>query len=144
MTLRLSRYHKPTRSAKAPGKHILVYDGDCHFCSRLAEFLHRRSRFHLTLFAFSDFGEGELLATLEQNEILSSAHYITPDGSEYHGGESVTRAARLLPFGSIAGVLDLWVVSWLREVGYALVASRSSCPKVPDEMRRPPGVRSWS
>ena len=144
MTPKLSRYHKPTRSAKAPGKHILVYDGDCHFCSRLAEFLYRRSQVHLTLIAFSDFGEGELLATLEQNEILASAHYITPDGSEYHGGESVTRAARLLPFGSIAGVLDLWVASWLREVGYALVASRSSCPKVQDAMRRPPSVRSWS
>ena len=132
MTPKISRYHKPTRSAKAPGEHILVYDRDCHFCSRLAEFLRRRSRVDLTLVAFSDLGDGELLATLEQNEILASAHYITPDGSEYHGGESVTRAARLLPFGSIAAVLDLWVASWLREVGYTLVASRGSCPRVPD------------
>ena len=102
MTPRLSRYHKPIKSAKVPGEHISVYDRDCHFCSRLAEFLHRRSRVHLTLIAFSEFAEGELLATLEQNEILASVHYITPDGSEYHGGESMTRAARLLPFGSIA------------------------------------------
>ena len=140
MTPRLSRYHRPTRSAKAPGEHILVYDGDCHFCSRLAEFLRGRSRVHLTLIAFSDLGGGGILATLEQDELLASAHYITPDGREYHGGESVTRAARLLPFGWIAGVLDLWVVCWLREVGYALVASRNSCASVPDEMR----VRSES
>ena len=135
MTPRLSRYHRPTRSALAPGEHALVYDGDCHFCSRLAEFLRGRACVPLTLVAFSDLGEGGILTTLESDEILASSHYITPDGREYHGGEGVTRATRLLPFGSIAGVLDLWGVSWLREVAYALVASRLSCPRVPDELK---------
>ena len=122
MALKLSRYHKPSSSAKAPGEHVFVYDGDCYFCSRFAALLRRRSRVPLSLIAFSDLGEGELLTSLEDDEILASAHYITPDGTEYHGGESVTRAARLLRLGSIAGILDLWAVSWLREVGYALVA----------------------
>ena len=37
----------------------------------------------------------------------------------------MTRVERLLRLGSIARVWDLWAASWLREVGYALVANNA-------------------
>ncbi|MCH6568145.1 MAG: hypothetical protein IH801_07290 [Nitrospinae bacterium] len=49
--------------------------------------------------------------------------YITPEGIEYHGGESITRALRLLPGGWVFGLFDLWGVTFIRELAYTLVAS---------------------
>ena len=63
-----------------------------------------------------------ILTHLGHRQILASGHYITPDGNEYHGGESITRALRLVRFGVVFGLLDLWGVALLRELGYALVA----------------------
>ena len=101
---------------------MLAFDGDCDFCSRSAGFILRNSRTAIRLVPFSQLDRYEILTSLSQRQILASAHYITPEGKEYHGGESVTRALRLVRFGALAGLLDVWGVSLLRELGYAMVA----------------------
>ena len=123
---RLSRYHILTRSASPPGTHVLVFDGDCGFCRATVEFIRRLARTDIALVPFSQVDQGSLLTSLNRSEFLASAHYITPDGREYHGGESITRALRLVPGGLIVGMLHLWGLSWFRELGYALVASNRS------------------
>ena len=124
--VRIFRYHPPTRSAKSPGEHLLVFDGDCAFCFRSAEFIRKRSRTPLTLIPFAELNRHDLLTSLDQGQTLMSTHYITPEGKEYHGGESITRALRLIPGGLVFSLIDLWGVALLRELGYTLVAGNRS------------------
>ena len=114
---------KPTRASKPPDTHVLVYDGDCPFCTSTASWLQRHARLPLRLMTFDDIdieGSG-LLTRLSREEVESAAHFITPRGIEYHGGEAMTRSLRLVRFGGLAGVLDTAGVRFARDGGYALV-----------------------
>ena len=111
-----------TRSRIAPGRALLVYDDDCHLCRRVARFVARRAIEQLELVPFSALPRAGILEQLGQRELWASAHFVSSDGVEYHGGESVTRAARLLPGGGAVAVLDRPLLRGLREIGYRLVA----------------------
>lgn len=124
--LGLNRYHKPTRSERAPGEHLLVYDGECGFCLRSAGFVRRRARVPVRLVPFTELDGWGVLTSLDDAQIARSAHYVTPDGIEYHGGESITRSLRLVRFGAAAGLLDLPGLALVREWLYALVAGNRS------------------
>ncbi len=124
--LGLNRHHKPTRSERPPGEHLLVYDGECAFCSRSAAFVRRRARAPVKLVPFTELDGLGVLTSLDAAQVERSAHYVTPDGVEYHGGESITRSLRLVRFGAAAGLLDLWGLKLLRELLYALVAGNRS------------------
>ena len=124
--LGLNRYRKPTRSERPPGEHLLVYDGECGFCSRSAEFVRRRARVPVRLVRFTELDGWGVLTSLDAAQVARSAHYVTPDGIEYHGGESITRSLRLVRSGAAAGLLDLWGLALLRELLYALVAGNRS------------------
>ena len=101
---------------------MLVYDGDCPFCTATALWLKRHARAPLRLIAFDDVDTSKLLTELSKAEIEASAHFVTPEGIEYHGGEAVTRSLRLVRFGWPAGVLDLPGLTLVRDAAYALVA----------------------
>ena len=111
-----------TRSRIAPGRALLVYDDDCGLCRRAARFVARRAVEQLELVPFSALPRAGILEQLGQRELWASAHFVSSDGVEYHGGESVTRAARLLPGGGAVAVLDRPLLRGLREIGYRLVA----------------------
>ena len=123
---RIFRYHPATRSAVPPGEHLLVYDGDCGFCFKSAEFIRGRARTPLILIPFNDVNRLELLTSLDQSQFLRSAHFITPEGKEYHGGESITRALRLVRGGFVFGFLDVWGIALIREFGYTWMAGNRS------------------
>ena len=116
------RSHPATQSATPPAANLLVYDGDCPFCVTSVEFIRKHSRISVTVVPFSELPQYDILGSLNPQQILASAHYITSEGKEYHGGESITRALRLLPGGWIFGLLDLWGVALVRELAYALIA----------------------
>ena len=116
------RYHRPTRAARSPGCYVFVYDGDCGFCTRTARALAARARRKIRLVPFAEVPADEILGALTPEQIRASSHCITPDGREYHGGESVTRLLRLLPGGRLLAPFDLPGLSLLRELGYAVVA----------------------
>ena len=124
--LGLSRYHPPTRSERPPGEHLLVYDDACGFCRRSAAFVRRRARVPVRLVPFSELDGWPVLTSLDAAQVARSAHYVTPEGVEYHGGESITRSLRLVRFGATAGLLDLWGLALLRELLYALFARNRS------------------
>jgi predicted DCC family thiol-disulfide oxidoreductase YuxK len=112
---------RPTRSRIAPRRRLLVYDDDCGFCWGAALLI--EGQVELELVPFSSLPVEGVLEELTDEQIHASAHYVTEDGIEYHGGESVTRLARLLPRGGeAAALLDLPVLRGLREIGYRLVS----------------------
>ena len=117
------RYHSPTRSAVAPGSHVLVFDGDCSFCWASVQFIRRHSRVTVVLVPFAELAQTKLLHELDRVQVLASAHYITPEGREYHGGEAMIRAFQQLPGGRLLGVFHLWGLALIREMAYSLVAS---------------------
>ena len=117
------RYHPPTRSAEPPDTPLLIFDGDCDFCLAFVQFIRRHARTSITLTPFSRLNENNLLTSLDDRQILASAHYITADGREYHGEESIIRALALVPGGRTLAVFNVWGLALLRELGYELVAS---------------------
>ncbi len=116
------RSHASTRSSRPPREHIIVYDDACPFCVWCARLIARHARRPVRLIGFSDLAHDEWLTALPHEVVRASSHLITPDGHEYHGGESMTRALRLLPGGSIAAALDWPILSWLRDAVYTLVS----------------------
>lgn len=111
-----------TRASFAPGQHVLVYDGGCPFCTAVARRLKGRARRPLQLMTFEEVTGTGMLTALSRTELEGAAHLITPEGIEYHGGEAVTRAVRLAPFGWLAAPLDWPPLTLLRDAGYSLVA----------------------
>ena len=77
----------------------------------------------MVLVPFTELSQTGLLPQLDRSQILASAHYITPQGKEYHGGEAMIRAFQQLPGGRLLGIFHLWGLSLVREVAYSLVAS---------------------
>ena len=116
------RCHAPTRSSRPPREHIIVYDDACPFCIWCARVIARHARHPVHLTGFRDLSHDEWLTALSDEAVRASSHLITPEGHEYHGGESMTRALRLVPGGSIAAVLDWPALSWLRDAVYTLVS----------------------
>jgi predicted DCC family thiol-disulfide oxidoreductase YuxK len=110
-----------TRSRVAPGRALLVYDDDCGLCSRVARFIARGATEELQLVGFSELPLDGVLEELSESELWGSAHFVSAAGVEYHGGESMTQAARLLPGGQMLAQIDRPVLRALREIGYRLV-----------------------
>ena len=116
------RYPAPTRT-EAPRRSVLVYDGECGICYAASAFVQRHASVPVDLVTFEGALERGWLATLTPEQIARSAHFITPDGVEFHGGGSMTRALRLVRGGAVFAVLDLPGISLLRDLGYALFAA---------------------
>lgn len=112
---------RPTRARVAPGRDLLVYDDDCGLCLLAALGLQLRAE-DLALVGFSELEHEGVLESLDQDALVASAHYITPEGVEYHGGEAVTRVLRLVSGGRAIAILDWPVIRGLRELGYRFVA----------------------
>ena len=104
----------------------MVYDDACRFCRLSAEFVRRKTSVPVRLVPFSELDGWGVLTSLDLGQVERSAHYVTPEGIEYHGGESITRSLRLIPFGAAVAWLDLWGLALIRELVYALVAGNRS------------------
>lgn len=116
------RSHAPTRSSRPPRDYIIVYDDACPFCDWCARVVARHARCPVRLMGFGDLSHDEWLTALSDEAVRASSHLITPEGHEYHGGESMTRALRMVPGGSIAAGLDWPALSWLRDAAYTFVS----------------------
>ncbi len=104
----------------------MVYDDACRFCRLSAGFVRGRASVPVRLVPFSELDGWAVLTLLDPEQVARSAHYVTPEGVEYHGGESITRSLRLVPFGAAAELFDLWGLALVREIVYALVAGNRS------------------
>jgi predicted DCC family thiol-disulfide oxidoreductase YuxK len=118
----LMLYPAPTQADRPPGTYVVVYDRECGFCAASARLVQRLSRASIELVPLEDARPMGLLTALGDDEVAASAHFVTPAGVEYHGGEAVSHALRLLPAGAAFAILDAPGVARLRDAGYALVS----------------------
>jgi len=112
----------PTHADRPPSSHVLVYDRDCGFCAASARFVQRHARTRVEITPFDDSRPMGLLSALSDEEIAASAHFVMMDGTEYHGGEAMSRALRLLPAGRTFAILDAPGMRRLRDSGYTLIS----------------------
>lgn len=94
----------------------LIYEKDCGLCGASARWVARRAGDDLDVVAFED---PRVPAALRADR--RRAHWVE-GGEVRHGGAAITGALRLVGWGWLAVVLDLPVVSRLRDGGYFLVA----------------------
>ncbi|MFF8552844.1 thiol-disulfide oxidoreductase DCC family protein [Streptomyces sp. NPDC015501] len=134
----------PTRSAP-----VLVYDGDCSFCTASVDFLTRwvRPKGTVTPWQFADL---EALGTTQEraeHEVL----WISPLGAVYGGAQAVAKV--LLSAGGgwawLGGLLTLPPVRWIAHGVYRLVAANRTrlpggSPACALPASRRPGGRSAS
>lgn len=101
---------------------VLVYDGDCGFCTTMARFAERRvrPRCDLVPWQFADLGALGVTAERAQYEAL----WVTPAGAVYGGAEAVAKA--LLSAGRawplLGSALMLPGLRWAAHRCYRLVA----------------------
>jgi predicted DCC family thiol-disulfide oxidoreductase YuxK len=116
---------RPTRARAALGHSLLIYDDGCGLCSFTAVMAQQHLG-DVELLGLSRLPREGVLESLDADAIAASAHYVTAEGVEYHGGEAITRLLRESSVGRSAAVLDLPVLRGLRELGYCLVARQRS------------------
>jgi predicted DCC family thiol-disulfide oxidoreductase YuxK len=111
-------------SPTVSGRHVFLYDQDCGFCTAFARRLERHARTPVEVLPLQQAADDpQLRGDLSDEAWRASAHYIDAGGQRHSGGASVTKALRLLPGGFVAGILDLPLLSRLRDRGYVVVAN---------------------
>ncbi|MCX4675986.1 DUF393 domain-containing protein [Streptomyces sp. NBC_01433] len=106
-----------------PNRSVLVYDGDCAFCTTSVNYLMRRLRPNCTVTPWQ-FANLEALGVTQQraeHELL----YISPSGTVYGGAQAVAKL--LLSAGGFwawpGGLLTLPPVRWIAHGVYRLIAT---------------------
>ncbi|MCQ0025554.1 DUF393 domain-containing protein [Streptomyces somaliensis DSM 40738] len=102
---------------------VLVYDGDCGFCSTSVRFAERyvRPRCTVTPWQFADLEELGVTRRRAEHEAL----WVTPAGTVYGGSRAVARLLLSAPGGwpVLGAVLTLPLVRWAAHGVYRLVAA---------------------
>jgi len=105
---------------------MLIYDGDCRFCTRRASWFQRRARRENLAVAYQDLELGEFSEVgLTQDVVSQQAVWVDPDGRQFLGHKAVAKS--LLHIGGawkILGYLMLLPpISWIARGVYRAVAS---------------------
>ena len=105
---------------------VVLYDGDCAFCRRWIDRLHRWDRHNrIDTIPASDRHELGALPPLDDAALDRAMHLVTPDGRVHAGGRAVAEVARYLPMGSVLHPLfRLPGISHLLDAAYRFVAAR--------------------
>lgn len=113
-------YRDGTKAALPPVRPTLIYDDDCGLCVAAAGWLAALARARVDLVAFSELKRG-LLDDLTAHEIRRSAHFVSPEGVEFHGAAAITGALRLTRYAPLGVIADIPGLSLLRDLGYWIV-----------------------
>ncbi|MDT0345628.1 thiol-disulfide oxidoreductase DCC family protein [Streptomyces litchfieldiae] len=101
---------------------VLVYDGDCAFCTSSVQFAERRvrPRCEIVPWQFADLDGLGVTRRRAEHEVL----WVTPRGRVYGGARAVAKA--LLSAGGawavLGAVLSLPVVRWAAHGAYRIIA----------------------
>jgi len=103
---------------------VLIYDGDCGFCTSVAADISRRWRVPATAMAWQSLGEGGLAELgLTPESAQRAAWWVDGDGRQFRGHLAVARAL-VAAHGwrrVIGGAIAIPPVSWAAALGYRLV-----------------------
>lgn len=110
-------------SEDAPGRLLVLYDGDCGICTWLAGWVVRRDRdARLEVVAYQECPAPPMTKELEA-ACAQALHVIAPAGRAVRGAQAVTEVVRALGYRRTAAVLGTAPVSWVFAGGYRLVAA---------------------
>jgi predicted DCC family thiol-disulfide oxidoreductase YuxK len=110
----------------ADGRLVLVYDGECDFCGRLARWVERRDRAHRVLVRPSR--EPGLIGRLglTQAEVGRAAWAVEPGGRKFEGAAAINRILKELGGGwrLAASMYRAPPIRWVEDCYYGRVARR--------------------
>src|SRR3989442_2665633 len=114
----------PATYTIAPGKHIVLYDGQCKFCIAQSSKLLRWGR--AGSLELADFQDPRVLLRfpgISHEACMSAMHLVTADGRVYWGFEAAVQALATRPvLGRLAYLYYLPGIRQLCDMLYALVA----------------------
>jgi predicted DCC family thiol-disulfide oxidoreductase YuxK len=99
----------------------MVYDADCGFCTRSAEFLGRRSACEIRPWQSMDLAG----AGLTERDVTTAAYWLEPGAQPRRGSRAIAAALRScqgVGYRLLGRLIDLPPVRPLAAVGYGLVA----------------------
>lgn len=108
------------RIIPAPDRGLLLYDGECGFCSRSVRLLERFARK-----PFEKRPSREVLATLPEEVALTVSGqmlWLEPDGTIWGGSQALLRALRATGWPYLAFLLGNPIVRPFTRAGYRIVA----------------------
>lgn len=105
-------------------KIVVLYDGQCRFCTSSAKKLVRLAgKSRVDTLSFQDEGVIERFPGLTYDALMKRMHVVTPDGRVYAGAEAVTRVLAELPImGKLAFGYYVPGIRQLAELAYDTVA----------------------
>ncbi|MCY4035894.1 MAG: DCC1-like thiol-disulfide oxidoreductase family protein [bacterium] len=103
---------------------ILIYDGDCGFCTATARWAERRLSGDACLVVTSRQADLGALG-LTEGDVTRSAWWIDPDGTCFDEHRCIAKALRAMPapWPALGRILTLGPISPLARRAYQLVAS---------------------
>jgi predicted DCC family thiol-disulfide oxidoreductase YuxK len=111
---------------KPPGKYVVLYDGQCKFCTASSKRLLALAQpGAVEALDFQQPGVLERFPGITYEACMKEMQLITPDGRVYHGFEAAVRAlATRRILGMVAFVYYLPVVRQLCDLLYRFIAAR--------------------
>lgn len=107
---------------KKPGHDVLIYDGECRFCTAQVERLGRWAGPRLDKLPLQTPGLLEALG-LDYDAAMQAMHLVTCDGAIYRGLEAAVQALRHRPvLGRLVLLYYVPIIRQLADLGYRLVA----------------------
>jgi predicted DCC family thiol-disulfide oxidoreductase YuxK len=108
-----------------PAEALLIYDGDCAFCTKAATGIERRWGSRAGIRAWQQIGAGNLAAyDLTVEDVSAKVWWVEPDGSRLSGHKAVARA--LIEAGGwralLGRIIAARVMTWPAAFGYRLAA----------------------
>ncbi|MEY2459297.1 MAG: hypothetical protein QOG30_1127 [Acidimicrobiaceae bacterium] len=106
----------------APNTPMLIFDGDCSFCTSSAHWLRRRlpKTAHVEPWQRLDLHELDLT----EHDVTTAAYWVDDRGMKYRGHRSIGKA--LVAAGGIWKAVGVLILvppfSWLAALGYAVIA----------------------
>src|SRR5687768_17462072 len=93
------------------GRGLLIYDGDCGFCTRSAEWLRGRLPGGYRIAASQRVPNLEELG-LDKRKVHEAAYWIDPDGTQHRGHRAILRAVELSggALGSMSKTAKVWPI----------------------------------
>ncbi|GII92768.1 thiol-disulfide oxidoreductase DCC family protein [Sinosporangium siamense] len=102
---------------------VLVYDGDCSFCTTSVAFIKRRMRVdaEITAWQFADLAALGTTQKRAEYELL----WVRPDGRTYGGAQAVAKLllAAGLPWSPLGAITRVPPFRWLAHGIYRLIAN---------------------
>lgn len=106
-----------------PAAGILIFDGDCGFCTWAAEWTRRRLSPGAVVEPWQWVADLEAYG-LTRDDVSTAVYWIDPDGAVHRGDKAVAASLRAMRAGwrFLGAVLSMPPIRWLAAAGYWVIA----------------------